>query len=103
VAFGLAAVSRRFPEAADGDGARPSLRDAVRVMTRREVFRWLVLLEVSDLLLDVFLGFLALYLVDEVGASPATGVLAVAVWTLVGTRCCRRGSTTRSAPPAVSR
>jgi FSR family fosmidomycin resistance protein-like MFS transporter len=84
VAFGLAAVSRRSPEAGDGDGARPRLRDAVRVMTRREVFRWLVLLEVSDLLLDVFLGFLALYLVDEVGASPATGGLAVAAWTGAG-------------------
>ena len=41
-------------------------------------FRWLVLLELSDLLLDVFVGFLALYLVDEAGASPATGGLAVA-------------------------
>ena len=41
-------------------------------------------MELSDLLLDVFLGFLALYLVDEVGASSATGGLAVAVWSGAG-------------------
>ena len=39
----------------------------------REVFRWLFLLELSDLLGDVLLGFLALYFVDAVGSSPATG------------------------------
>jgi FSR family fosmidomycin resistance protein-like MFS transporter len=53
-------------------------------MRRREVFRWLFLLEVSDLLLDVFLGFLALYVVDEVGASVSAAGLAVAVWTGAG-------------------
>ena len=68
----------------DGDGERLRVRDALRVLTRRDVFRWLLLLELSDLMLDVFLGFLALYLVDEVGASVATGGLAVAVWTGAG-------------------
>jgi MFS transporter, FSR family, fosmidomycin resistance protein len=68
----------------DGDGERLRVRDALRVLTRREVFRWLFLLELSDLLLDVFLGFLALYLVDDVGASATTGGLAVAVWTGAG-------------------
>jgi FSR family fosmidomycin resistance protein-like MFS transporter len=68
----------------DGDGERLGVRDALRVLTRREVFRWLFLLELSDLLLDVFLGFLALYLVDEAGASVAVGGLAVAVWTGAG-------------------
>lgn len=64
----------------DGDGERPRLRAALRVLFRREVFRWLFLVELSDLLLDVFLAYLALYFVDEVGASTATGSLAVAVW-----------------------
>ncbi|MGZ8783739.1 MAG: hypothetical protein ACXWZB_09615 [Gaiellaceae bacterium] len=47
-------------------------------------FRWLFLLELSDLLGDVLLGFLALYFVDAVGSSPATGGLAVAVWSGAG-------------------
>ena len=58
--------------------------EALRAITRREVFRWLFLLELSDLLGDVFLGFLALYFVDDVGTSVATGGLAVAVWTGAG-------------------
>jgi FSR family fosmidomycin resistance protein-like MFS transporter len=63
------------------DEARTGVRDALRVMLRRHVFRWLVLLELSDLLLDVFVAYLALYLVDEAGASIAIAGLAVAVWT----------------------
>jgi FSR family fosmidomycin resistance protein-like MFS transporter len=50
----------------------------------REVLRWLALLEASDLLLDVFHGFLALYFVDVAGASAVEAALAVAVWTGAG-------------------
>jgi FSR family fosmidomycin resistance protein-like MFS transporter len=82
LALALVVRARRAPD--DGDGERLHVRDALRVLTRREVFRWLFLLELSDLMLDVFLGFLALYLVDEVGASVAMGSLAVAVWTGAG-------------------
>ena len=82
VALALAVRARGVPD--DGDGERLHIRDALRVLTRREVFRWLFLLELSDLMLDVFLGFLALYLVDEVGASVAMGSVAVAVWTGAG-------------------
>ena len=87
VAFALLAVvlvarARQVPD--DGAGERLRVRDALRVLTRREVFRWLFLLELSDLLLDVFLAFLALYLVDEAGASVAAAGLAVAVWTGAG-------------------
>ena len=80
LALGLLLLARRAPET-DGDGERPRVRAAIRVLFRREVFRWLVLVELSDLLLDVFLAFLALYFVDELGASAATGSLAVAVFT----------------------
>jgi FSR family fosmidomycin resistance protein-like MFS transporter len=66
------------------DEERPQVRDALRALMRREVFRWIFLLELSDLLLDVFLGFLALYFVDVVGTSPSTGGLVVAVWTGAG-------------------
>jgi len=58
--------------------------NAVRALRRREVLRWLTLLECSDLMLDVLLGFLALYFVDVVGATPAQAGAAVAVWTGVG-------------------
>jgi FSR family fosmidomycin resistance protein-like MFS transporter len=38
--------------------------------------RWVILLEFSDLLMDVFTGYAALYLVDVAGFTPAqTGVL----------------------------
>jgi FSR family fosmidomycin resistance protein-like MFS transporter len=63
------------------EGQRLGLREAARLLVDREVLRWLALGELANLLLDVFLGFLALYLVDVEGASPATGGLAVAVWT----------------------
>jgi MFS transporter, FSR family, fosmidomycin resistance protein len=83
LALALVLLARRAPDT-DGDGERPRVRDALRVLVRREVFRWLFLLELSDLLLDVFLAFLALYFVDEVGTSLATGGIAVAVWTGAG-------------------
>jgi FSR family fosmidomycin resistance protein-like MFS transporter len=41
--------------------------------------RWLVLLQVADLLVDVFTGFLALYLVEVVHLRPALAALAIAV------------------------
>ena len=86
VSAGLALVlafrTRRLP--GDVDGERPRVRDALRAITRREVFRWLFLLELSDLLLDIFLAFLALYLVDGAGASVGAAGLAVAVWTGAG-------------------
>lgn len=79
----LVLLVRRAPD--DGtDGERPHVRAALRVLLRRDVFRWLFLLELSDLLLDVFLAFLALYFVDEVGTSAATAGLAIAVATGAG-------------------
>ena len=85
--FALLAVllvlrARRIPDHVDGE--RPHVREALRVLVRREVFRWLFMLELSDLLLDVFLAFLALYLVDVAAVSTATAGLAVAVWTGAG-------------------
>jgi FSR family fosmidomycin resistance protein-like MFS transporter len=64
--------------------ARASLRSAVCALRDREVRRWLVVLEASNLLLDVLGAFLALYLVDAAGADPAGAALAVAVWTGAG-------------------
>lgn len=58
--------------------------DALGALRRRDVVRWLVMLQFSDLMLDVLLAFLALYLVDVAGATPARAALAVGIWTSVG-------------------
>jgi FSR family fosmidomycin resistance protein-like MFS transporter len=63
---------------------RPSLRAALAGLRRPLVARWLVVLEFADLLLDVLLGYVALYLVDEAGASAQVGSIGVAVWTGAG-------------------
>lgn len=83
IAVVLVLVLRRSPETADEEEC-PRLREALRAIGRREVFRWLFLLELSDLLGDILLGFLALYFVDAVGSSRTTGGLAVAVWSAAG-------------------
>src|SRR5258708_29823262 len=54
---------------------------ALQAIRRREVLRWLVLLEAADLLQDVLYGFLALYFVDVIGVSIEQATLLVAVWT----------------------
>jgi MFS transporter, FSR family, fosmidomycin resistance protein len=57
---------------------------AVKVLGDKNILRWLVLLEFSDLMLDVFYGFLPLYFVDVGGFTPAQAAASVAVWTGVG-------------------
>lgn len=61
-----------------------SARNALTAFRRRDVLRWLVLLQFSDLMLDVPFGFLALYFVDVVGVGESKAAIAVAVWTGVG-------------------
>jgi FSR family fosmidomycin resistance protein-like MFS transporter len=64
----------------DDDSADwPGLRAAIRISARAGSLRWLVLLEVADLLLDVFTAFLALYLVSAMHASPSIAALGVAI------------------------
>jgi FSR family fosmidomycin resistance protein-like MFS transporter len=79
--------ARRFPEK-DPDPSGFSiprlLRELGSALRRGEVLRWLALLTFGDLMLDVLLGFLALYGTDVVGVPPATAGLMVAVWTGVG-------------------
>ena len=85
----LLVLARRFPFASgttenEEIGFKAGVLDALSALRRREVLRWLTLLEFSDLMLDVLLGFLALYFVDVVGATPAQAGLAIAVWAGVG-------------------
>ena len=79
----------RFPfDNGRADGDERGLRDAFagvwRTLRRRDVLRWLTLLAFSDLMLDVLLGYLALYMVDVVHVSSSRAATAVAVWTGVG-------------------
>jgi FSR family fosmidomycin resistance protein-like MFS transporter len=66
---------RTFREALDG---------ALIAARRPRTWRWLLLLECSDLMLDVLLGFVALYLVDSTGASAAQAGLAVSAIAVTG-------------------
>jgi MFS transporter, FSR family, fosmidomycin resistance protein len=91
LAFAAAAVVltvlvRRLPIAeADGDHSlRVAARGAVAALKSWAVVRWLLLLEASDLLLDVLHGFLALYFVDVAGLGAVEAGLALGVWTLAG-------------------
>jgi FSR family fosmidomycin resistance protein-like MFS transporter len=63
----------------EGDGRRPAVRQALDALRKGDVARWLALLEISDLLLDVLTGFVGLYLVDVVHASPAQAAVGVAI------------------------
>jgi MFS transporter, FSR family, fosmidomycin resistance protein len=66
-------------DAADDDLAWPGWRAAASIVRRSGALRWLMLLEVADLLLDVLTPFLALYLVTVDHVSPSVAALAVAV------------------------
>jgi hypothetical protein len=66
-------------DAEDGDSERTTLREALAAIRNGEVARWLILLEVTDLLLDVLTGYIGIYLVDVVHVSPADAALGVAV------------------------
>jgi FSR family fosmidomycin resistance protein-like MFS transporter len=75
----------RIPFAAgDGHRLRHVAREALRSLRRGAVWRWLILLELTDLLGDVFLGFVALYFVDVAGATPVTAAVAVTVLAISG-------------------
>ena len=87
----LAGAWRLLPPAAVGHPSLPSFRlmwngfrTGFAALRQRAVLRWLVLLEFSNLMLDVLYGYLALYFVDVVGFSPTKAALAVAVWTGFG-------------------
>ena len=54
------------------------------VLQSWQVWRWLLLLECSDLMLAVFGHFLALYFVASLGSSVTQAGLAVTIWTIVG-------------------
>jgi FSR family fosmidomycin resistance protein-like MFS transporter len=78
------AVTAPRDEQTDSPALNGGVRKAFEALKRREVLRWLLLLQFSDLMLDVLNGFLALYFVDVVGVTKTEAGLAIAVWTCVG-------------------
>ncbi|MCX9078761.1 MAG: MFS transporter, partial [Candidatus Methanoperedens sp.] len=87
----LVVIASRFPftngaseEGGEAVSFRQGVRNALEALRRREVLRWLTLLQFSDLMLDILLGYLALYMVDVAGVSEAEAGVAVAVWSVVG-------------------
>jgi FSR family fosmidomycin resistance protein-like MFS transporter len=85
----LVAIVSRFQFASGRRGSektsfKAGVLNALRALRRGEVLRWLTLLQFSDLMMDVLLGFLALYFVDVAGTTPAQAGVAVAVWSGVG-------------------
>ena len=87
----LAAVWRPVGRSA-GRASRPlrgadfvnGVVEVVGALRRLTVVRWLVLLEMTDLMLDGLLGFLALYFVDVAEVSETVAALGVAVWIVAG-------------------
>lgn len=65
--------------AADDQAGWPGWRAAWSIVCRSGLWRWLVLLEVANLLLDVLTPFLALYLVAVVHVAPPVAALAIAM------------------------
>lgn len=63
---------------------RERLAGAVALLRRFDVWRWLMLLEFSNLMLDVLFALLTLYMVDVVGVSQTQAAIAIVVWTGIG-------------------
>jgi FSR family fosmidomycin resistance protein-like MFS transporter len=89
----LLAALRYYPPdpASAPQGAFPSLRvvfDGFRLafsaLKRGEVWRWLLLLEFADLMMDVLFSYLALYFVDVTRVTEIQAGVAVTVWLGMG-------------------
>lgn len=84
-AWKLLPFPRLVPPSFPGlDSVWNGIRNAFAALKRGAVLRWLILLEFSDLMLDVLYGYLALYFVDVVGFTASRAAFAVAVWTGFG-------------------
>jgi MFS transporter, FSR family, fosmidomycin resistance protein len=60
-------------------GFRARAREVLGALREWSTVRWVLLIEVADLLVDVLTGFLAVYLVDVTHLSPTVAALAIAV------------------------
>jgi FSR family fosmidomycin resistance protein-like MFS transporter len=76
---GPAADRRAADEEAERRRWTERTREIAAALRDWGTLRWLLLIEVADLLVDVFTGFLALYLVDVAHLTPAVAALAIAI------------------------
>jgi MFS transporter, FSR family, fosmidomycin resistance protein len=85
-ALPLSLAALGFPSPHRGSAPRlgRAVREALAAARRPDVLRLLLTLESADLLLDVFHGFLALYLVEVAGQTVTRAALGIAVWTGAG-------------------
>ena len=86
---GLLVSWRAFSRIQDLDPQQPfsfrtRLSQAVQAAKRKEVLRWLVLLQCAETMMGFFFGYVALYLVDVAGLPPAATGLVVAILTGAG-------------------
>lgn len=84
-------IAIRFLPADKKDTPFPSMQEVIDgfkaafdALKRKEVWRWLVLLEFADLMLDVLFSFLALYFVDVAGVTTTQAGIAVTLWLIMG-------------------
>ncbi len=82
---------RKMPPDAASHAPLPSFnkvfdgfRAALAALKRRGVWRWLILLEFADLMLDVLLSYLALYFVDVARVTETQAGIAVTIWLALG-------------------
>jgi FSR family fosmidomycin resistance protein-like MFS transporter len=87
----LLTALRYLPHDAVSASSFPSLRvvfngfrAAFTSLKRVEVWRWVLLLEFADLMMDVLFSYLALYFVDVAHATEAQAGIAVTVWLALG-------------------
>ena len=87
----LLAALRYLPPDPISTSSFPSLRvvfdgfrAAFAALKRAEVWRWLLLLEFADLMMDVLFSYLALYFVDVARATESQAGIAVTVWLAMG-------------------
>src|SRR6266487_1590998 len=87
----LLAALRYLPSDSASSPSFPSLnlvfdgfRAAFTSLKRSDVWRWLLLLEFSDLMGDVLFSYLALYFVDVGRATETQAGVAVTVWLALG-------------------
>ena len=64
----------------DAQSIAQAIKSAISAVRRFDVARWQVLLQASDLMLDLFKSFLTLYMVDVAGVTETSAALVLAVW-----------------------
>lgn len=81
----LVAGARSSPFApAAHESVAAAVRGALEALSCLDVIRWLVVVEATNLMGDVLLGYLALYFVDVVGLPPVAAGAVIVVWTAAG-------------------